>query len=193
MINAWPSAIELHSTQTTLSEPRSRWLIIFAPSCLPPLLRPLEPRPRRGRPLGLGRWPEGDHHHGLIRPPPTGRSTVTWVLPTNGEPREDGKQCPHRWGSGLAIAIVPITNHPLSVPAPAPPSSHPAPPPGDIRSSTRRKRGTRSRSRRGWRRMAAYMGQWVGSLPTSLVSVKWDIKLLFIASYGRYGQLTSDN
>ena len=41
--------------------------------------------------------------------------------------------------------------------------------------------------------MAAYMGQWVGSLPTSLVSVKWHIKLLFIASYGRYGQLTSDN
>ena len=41
--------------------------------------------------------------------------------------------------------------------------------------------------------MAAYMGQWVGSLPTSLVSVEWHIKLLFIASYGRYGQLTSDN
>ena len=41
--------------------------------------------------------------------------------------------------------------------------------------------------------MAAYMGQWVGSLPTSLVSSEWDIKLLFIASYGRYGQLTSDN
>ena len=42
--------------------------------------------------------------------------------------------------------------------------------------------------------MAAYMGQWVGSLPTSLVSVlKWHIKLLFIAGYGRYGQLTSDN
>ena len=41
--------------------------------------------------------------------------------------------------------------------------------------------------------MAAYMGQWVTSLPTSLVSVEWHIKLLFIASYGRYGQLTSDN
>ena len=63
---------------------------------------------------------------------PDPRAETTWsrdLVSTNGRRCELVNSVP-TGGARLAIAIVPITNHPLSVPAPAPPSSHPAAPQG---------------------------------------------------------------
>ena len=113
-------------------------------------------------------------------------------LPANGGTREDGKQCPHRWGSaGQHCNCAHHKSSPVS-PRPRAPKLTPSAARG-WHPRKRTRRWTKPTLRRSEGRMAAYMGQWVGSLPTSLVSSEWDIKLLFIASYGRYGQLTSDN